>query len=202
MSGPHKLPRRMLAAPTRRIAAALLVALVAATSLTACGKQHKADEAFREGLSVKLGGLRYTVFLTRQLNLKNTEDSGYVPGRKEAAPGHGLFGVFAEACNTSKQPADAVTADRFTIVDSQGEEFHAAALGAENPFAWHGGTVVPKNCEPPRGSLAQQAPTSGALVLFDLPLAATENRPLTLHIQGPFDAAEGKSIEAEVILDI
>jgi len=202
MSHPHKLARRMVAARTTRLAAALLVVLATTLSLSACGKQHDPDEAVREGLSVKLGGLRYTVFLTRQLNLKSPEDSGYLPGMKEAAPGHGLFAVFTEACNKSDNAADAVPASRFSIVDSQGEEFQAVGLSADNPFAWHGGTVVPDNCEPARGTLAQQSPTSGAIVLFDLPLAATENRPLTLHIQGPFDQETGKPAEAEVTLDI
>ena len=49
------------------------------------------------------------------------------------------------------------------------------------------------------GSLAQQGPTSGALVLFNLPLAATENRPLTLRIQGP---AGTTPAQAQVTLDI
>ncbi|MEA2493975.1 MAG: hypothetical protein QOJ29_1886, partial [Thermoleophilaceae bacterium] len=48
----------------------------------------------------------------------------------------------------------------------------------------------------------QQGPTSGALLLFELPLGSTENRPLELHIQGPFDSAQGKPSEATVILDI
>ena len=42
---------------------------------------------------------------------------------------------------------------------------------------------------PARGSLAQQGPTSGAMLLFNLPLAATENRPLQLHIRGQQDQA-------------
>jgi hypothetical protein len=202
MSGPHKLARRMPARRTARRALIALTGLLAAIALGACGKKHDPEEPVREGLSAPLGGLRYTVFLTRQLNLKNPEDSGYVPGLKEAAPGHGLFGVFAQACNTGDEPADAVPSDRFKIVDAQGEEYPAKGLGADNPFAWHGGPVVPENCQPPRGSLAQQGPTSGSLVLFDLPLAATENRPLMLHIQGPFDAEAGKPEEIEVILDI
>jgi hypothetical protein len=40
------------------------------------------------------------------------------------------------------------------------------------------------------------------MLLFELPLAATENRPLELHIEGPFDATTGKPSEARVILDI
>lgn len=191
----------MTAARTRRTAAALLIALLAATALSACGVKHKPGEPVREGLSVPLGGLHYTVFLTRQLNLRLPEDSGYLPGMKEAAPGHGLFAVFLQGCNTGHHDAQAVGLDAFKIVDAQGDQFAPVSLSAENPFAWHSGTVVPENCEPGRGTLAQQGPTSGAIVLFDLPLAATENRPLTLHIQGPYGAGNAPP-QAQIILDI
>jgi hypothetical protein len=177
------------------------VALVSLGMLTGCGKSsNKPGETVREGLSTPLGGLRYTVFLTRQLNLANEEDKGYLPGRKEAPPGKGLYGVFIEACNQGDK--EAVAADRFFIEDAQGNKFEPEGLAADNPFAYHGGPVDPKNCEPAKGSLAQQGPTSGALLLFELPLAATENRPLELHIEGAFDAAAGKPEEATVILDI
>jgi hypothetical protein len=186
-------------ARTSRAAAALL-AVVALTALSACGKTHKPGEPVREGLSTPLGGLHYTVFLTRQLNLKDPEDSGYLPGYKEAAPGHGLFAVFMQGCNTGPHVKQAVGADAFTIVDAQGDVFHPVNLpAARYPFAWHGGPVAGENCEPQRGSLAQQGPTSGAMVLFNLPLAATENRPLTLHIEGPAGSTPPR---AEVVLDI
>jgi hypothetical protein len=166
-----------------------------------CGKSsNKPGETVREGLSTPLGGLHYTVFLTRQLNLANEEDKGYVPGQKEAPPGKGFYGVFLQACNQSKN--EAVAASRFFIEDTQGNRFSPQGLADDNPFAYHGGPVAPKNCEPAKGSLAQQGPTSGALLLFELPLASTENRPLELHIEGPFDSATGKPSEATVILDI
>lgn len=177
------------------------LALLSLAVFTGCGKSsNKPGETVREGLSTPLGGLRYTVFLTRQLNLKDEEDKGYVPGRAEAGPGKGLYGVFLEACNKTKKPA--IAASSFYIEDTQGNKFEPEGLSADNPFAYQGGTVPGENCMPRRGSLAQQGPTSGAILLFELPLAATENRPLELHIQGPFDPAEGKPSEATVILDI
>jgi hypothetical protein len=177
------------------------VALVCVGVFAGCGKSsNKPGETVREGLSTPLGGLRYTVFLTRQLNLANEEDKGYLPGHSEAPPGKGLYGVFLEACNKGSKAA--VSASHFFIEDTQGNRFEPEGLAQDNPFAYHGGTVAPSNCEPPRGSLAQQGPTSGAMLLFELPLAATENRPLELHIEGPYDAAAGKPSEARVILDI
>ena len=184
----------------RNLTALCALALVCLGVFAGCGKSsNKPGETVREGLSTPLGGLRYTVFLTRQLNLANEEDKGYLPGHSEAPPGKGLYGVFLEACN--KGDKEAIAASRFYIEDTQGSRFEPEGLGADNPYAYHGGGVPPQNCVPARGSLAQQGPTSGALLLFELPLAATENRPLELHIEGPPSAA-GKASEATVILDI
>jgi hypothetical protein len=181
--------------------AACALALVCVGLFAGCGKSsNKPGETVREGLSTPLAGLRYTVFLTRQLNLANEEDKGYLPGHQEAPPGKGLYGVFLEACN--KGDKQAIAASRFYIEDTQGNRYSPEGLAQDNPFAYHGGTVAPENCEPQRGSLAQQGPTSGAMLLFQLPLTSTENRPLELHIEGPFNAAEGKPSEATVILDI
>lgn len=189
----------------RRLHTVLLcaAALLALAAFTGCGKSsNKPGETVREGLSTPLGGLRYTVFLTRQLNLKNEEDRGYLPGYKEAPPGHGLYGIFLEACNNDKNRSFPA-ASTFYVEDSQGAKFSPISLPANRyPFAYQSGPVPPQNCMPARGSLAQQGPTSGALLLFNLPLAATENRPLELHIEGPYDQASGKSQQATVILDI
>lgn len=178
------------------------LALVCIGVLAGCGKSsNKPGETVREGLSTPLGGLRYTVFLTRQLNLALPQDKGYLPGRKEAPPGKGLYGVFLEACNKSgSKTADA--ASRFYIEDSQGNRFTPQGLARTNPYAYQGGPVPPQNCMPRTGSLAELGPASGALLLFELPLANTENRPLTLHIQGPSNAKTGQPDEAIVTLDI
>ena len=178
------------------------LALVCIAVLAGCGKSsNKPGETVREGLSTPLGGLRYTVFLTRQLNLANQQDKGYVPGRKEAPPGKGWYGVFLEACNKSGSKS-AIAASRFFIEDSQGNRFSPQGLAQTNPYAYQGGPVPPENCMPRTGSLAALGPTSGALLLFELPLANTENRPLTLHIEGPPNAQTGKPGEARVTLDI
>jgi hypothetical protein len=185
-----------------RLAALCALVLLAILALSACGKEsNKPGETVREGLSTPLGGLRYTVFLTRQLNLANEEDHGYLPGFKAAPPKSGWYGVFMEACNKSSK-SEAVASSSFYITDTQGGRFEPTDLPEDNPFAYHGGVVPPENCEPSRGSLAQQGPTSGSVLLFQLPLAATENRPLELHIEGPFDPVKGKPSEATIILDI
>jgi hypothetical protein len=187
------LPRHL------RIAATCLVALALAGVVSACGKTEHPGEPVREGLSTPLGGLRYTVFITRQLNLKNEEDQGYYRGA-EPAPGHALYAVFLQACNEGTK--DAVASRTFEIHDTQGSVFQPKPSDAANPFMWHGGPVPAENCEPRRGSLAQLGPASGAIVLFDLPIGATENRPLELHIKGPVNAETGKNDQAIIELDV
>lgn len=181
----------------------LALALVGAGLFAGCGKvSNKPGHPVREGLSTPLGGLRYTVFMTRQLNLANEQDAGYVPGRDEPPAGKALYAVFLEACNRGDEPK--TSAHRFYIEDTQGNKFEPEGLGQDNPFAYHSGPVDPNNCEPARGSLAQLGPASGAILLFELPLEATENRPLELHIERPggdpgHDAHANK---ATVILDV
>lgn len=182
-----------------RLLAICALALVAVGTLSACGKEKEPGEEVREGLSTPLGGLRYTVFITRQLNLANVQDRGYLPDQEDAAPGNALYGVFLEACNRSDEVHEAVEASAFRITDTQENEFEPIPLDEKNPFAYKGGPVPAKNCEPRRGSLAQQGPASGSMLLFELPIEATENRPLKLHIDGP---AGEEPEEAVVILDV
>jgi hypothetical protein len=190
------MPRRR-----RELTALCALALICLTAFAGCGKvSNKPGETVGEGLSTPLDGLRYTVFLTRQLNLALPEDKGYLPGRKEAPPGSGLYGVFLEACNKGKSPADA--SNSFYIEDAQGNKFTPEALPQDNPYAFHGGPVPAENCEPRSGSLAQLGPTSGALLLFQLPLANTENRPPALRIEGGYVSGQNTRPEATVTLDI
>jgi hypothetical protein len=151
------------------------LALVCVAVFAGCGKSsNKPGETVREGLSTPLDGLRYTVFLTRQLNLANEEDKGYAPGRKEAPPGKGLYGIFLEACNKGDKQAFAT--NRFFIEDAQGERFQPQVLAQNNPFAYHGGPVPAKNCEPVCDSWMM----IGALASFAAASAAfAELEPMT-----------------------
>lgn len=182
-----------------RLGLLCLAALGAALALSACGPERPEGEPVREGLGVELGGLTYTVYITRQLNLKNEQDKGYYQG-EDAKPGRELYGVFLQACNRGDE--EQVASRSFEIEDTQGNVFQPRGADPDNPFMWHGGPVPPENCEPARGSLAQLGPASGAMVLFELPISATENRPLELRIRGPFNPEEGKNEEAVIELDV
>lgn len=172
---PARMPRRLL----------MLLCLAAlAAGPAACGNRDTkqgVDEPAREGLALDLEGVEYNVFITRQLNTRITPDKAYFDG-PEPKKGETLYGVFIQVCNRSKDTHQ--TADTFKITDNQGNEFEPEALPADNAFAYHSAQLGPDECIPEAGSVAQLGPTSGAMLLFRLPLQNTEYRPLELEIQG------------------
>jgi hypothetical protein len=171
------MPRSM---PRRLPIFACALALVVLPGLTACNDTKQGiDEPAREGLAIGLGGVDYDVFITRELNPKITPDSAYVT--TEAPPGQALYGVFLQACNVTKQPQ--ATATQFTVRDNQNNTFHPETLPADNQFAYAAKTLNPQECIPEIGSVAQLGPTAGSMLLFQLPLENTENRPLQLEIE-------------------
>lgn len=191
----------------RRILTAL-ACLCATLLLPGCflKPDHEEGEALREGLDVRVGGIDYNVFITRELNLALPDDKSYWKG-EEAPPGFSLYGVFLEACNRSDQDPDLEdrayeTADHFKVVDTQGNEYEPEEAEEENGFHYHAATLEPGECVPEIGSLAHQGPTGGAMLLFTFPLAAGENRPLELEILGDYDPIAGEYTKAAVELDL
>ena len=172
----------------RRLLLALVCAAFAA-SLSGCFLEPEEEEgaAKREGLAVRVDGLDYTVFITRELNPALADDRGYWQG-PEAKPGFALYGVFMQVCNRSDDDDDLEDAtydatDDFVVVDTQGNEYEPLETDEENVFQYHAGPVEPGQCIPQVGSLAQQGPTGGAMLPFEFPLEAGENRPLELEIK-------------------
>ena len=182
----------------RRVLLALACAVMAAFS-SGCFLEPEEEEARREGLDVRVGGIDYTVFITRELNPALPDDRGYWQG-KEAKPGFALYGVFIQACNRSDEDEDLErdtyeATDDFVVVDTQGNEYEPLEPDEENVFHYHAGPVEPGQCIPLTGSLAHLGPTGGAMIPFLFPLEAGENRPLELEIH-----ADGE--EALVELDL
>jgi hypothetical protein len=184
-SGPIRFARIALAA--------CLVGLAAGAA--ACGEDEPGvDEPAREGLALELGGVDYNVFITRQLNPAIPPDDAYYDGPEPAAS-ETLYGVFIQVCNNSGEVRE--TAETFLVVDNQGNEFEPEELPLDNQFAYSPDELDPEECIPRSGSVAQLGPTAGSMLLFQLPLDTTENRPLELEIENP-SAGEPKALTFEL----
>jgi hypothetical protein len=184
-------------------AAFVCVLALAGGLLSGCGENPRENNASREGLPERVGGIDYNVYITRELNLKDVEDSGYYQG-PEAPPGFALYGVFLTACNpaTSATSPNVPAADDFTVIDTQGNRFRPLTLPANNIWAYHPRPLKHLACIPKAGTLASSGPTNGALLIFKLPLSALENRPLDLEIVSPPDPHTGKSETGRIELDV
>jgi hypothetical protein len=180
---------------------ACLLVLLAAIILSACGehKEPGVDEPAREGLAIDVGGVDYNVYLTRELNLKIPPDKAYYNG-KPAKKGHALYGIFIRTCNEGTEPV--TSAKNFTVEDNQGNEFEPIEVDEDNAFAYKPRRLGEGDCIPEDGSVAQLGPTAASMLIFDFPLQNTENRPLELHIEGPYDFAKGKRESKTVELDL
>lgn len=182
--------------PARSLA--VVCALAAAVALGACG--HPSEEAgieepAREGLAIPIGGVEYNVFITRQLNPEIVPDNAFYQG-PEPAKDQTLYGVFLQACNPGEEPVS--TAEEFKVKDNQDNEFEPVELPTENQFSYQPRRLGPGECIPEAGSVAQLGPTGAAMLLFELPLDATENRPLELEITSSDVESETRSIELDL----
>jgi hypothetical protein len=156
-----------------------------AAGLSACGtkdEEQGVDEPAREGLALEFEGVDYNVFITRQLNPRIPPDDAYVEEGTEADAGETLYGVFLQACNNSDEAHE--TVDEFKIIDNQGNEYEPEELPEDNKFAYQSRELLPHECIPEIGGVAQLGPTAGSMLLFRLPLENTEYRPLELEVLG------------------
>jgi hypothetical protein len=171
------------------LGALLLVA--AGIALSACGYSSDSKDVV-EGETVTLGDIHYTVIFSRYLNPNDNEDAGYLVGQPEPPAGSTYFGVFLEAQNEGD--SNQKLPSTLTITDVTGKTYHVIPSKSEYALPL-GGEVEPDEQVPVLDSTPQQGPIEGALALFLLDEAASNNRPLTLSIPGP----EGP---AEVTLDL
>jgi hypothetical protein len=183
--------------PLRRLAAAAVVALAAATSLSACGGDEPRN-AKTEGVYVNTGDLKYQVQISRLLNPTDFEDRDYLVGVPTADGLTGdeeWFGVFMRVFNESKRQQ--TSAHQFEIRDTTGKAFDPVPLAGDNRVAFRSGVINPGDQNPVPGSEARENTTQGGLILFKIPVHAFANRPLELHIIPP-----GGGPEATVDLDV
>jgi hypothetical protein len=185
--------------PLRRLAAITAVAVAAASSLAACGKDGPVSEGKTEGVYVSTGNLKYQVQISRQLNPFDFEDGDYLkglPATGKLATGEEYFGIFIRVFNMSN--AAHPSARQFTIKDTTGKAFQPVPLDLNiNVVAYRPLIVKPGDQIPVPGSLARENTTQGGLILYKIPVASFANRPLVLHIASP----EGGQ-EATVDIDV
>lgn len=167
---------------------ALLALLVLAVGVSACGYESD-SKSVAEGESVELGDLKYNVTFSRYLNPNDSEDEAYLVGQAEPPKGETYFGVFFEVQNESDEPQ--TLPSTLTITDADEQEY--GVLESESIFALpFGGEVEAEEQIPVLDSPAQQGPIEGSVAIFLLPEEASENRPLTLHIEAAGEKAEVK----------
>jgi hypothetical protein len=163
-----------------------LALLVAALALCACGASEGKDVS--EGQPVTLGDLQYNVLFSRFLNPDDTEDAEYLVGQPVPKPDQLYLGVFVEIKNENKD-ANATVPSGWTVTDTQNDNYYP--LPSKSPYALHlGKPIGPEDQAPALDSTPQVGPIGGSMVLFSIPDAATENRPLTLLIPGPGGPAQ------------
>ncbi len=134
-----------------------------------------------------LDDVQYNAIFSRFLNRNDTEDSAYLVGQPPPSPGTAYFGVFFQVENDSEGPQR--LPQSLTIIDADHQKFES--IPSESLYALPLGSEVGAEDQlPAPDSTAQQGSIEGSLVLFLLPDAASENRPLILEIPGAEESAE------------
>jgi hypothetical protein len=166
----------------RRSTVCLLAGLVlAASAIAGCGASNE-KEGVMEGEPVELGQLQWNVIFSRFLNPRDEEDRDYLVGQAPPPADAAYLGIFVQILNKDKEGPQSLPSS-LKILDTAHESF--ASLPSESPFALPlGGDVAAEEQVPPLDSPPQVGPIKGSLVLFLIPDAAAENRPLELVIPG------------------
>jgi hypothetical protein len=162
-----------------RILPAIAV-LAAAAALAGCGASGTTSVS--EGEPVQLGNLQYNVLFSRFLNPDDVEDHAYLVGQPASGPDHLYLGVFLEIINKDKGARQTIPSDMY-VVDTQHNTYDP--LPTKSPYALRlGGSIGPEDQAPALDSTPQVGPIGGSLVLFLIPTAASQDRPLKMIIPG------------------
>lgn len=174
----------------------LLLAAVLALGGSACGQEERDPGGFQtenaqvaetEGIYLEIGEAKYQVQLSRQMNPLLVDDEAYFDGISEAdldlADDEVWFGVWMRVENESKEPHELST--RFTVLDTQENEYVPVRIGEPNPFAYRGGSIEGEELYPLPNSAAGERSPFGAVILFKLKRFSLDNRPLELKIEDP-----------------
>ena len=181
--------------------AMLCVAALAALAASGCGnKEDKVTLAETEGIYVTVDDLKYQIQISRILNPAARDDAAYLRGlpedEAELADDEVWYAIFIRVENDTDEPHP--TAEEFTIVDTQDDEFEPVPLDpALNDFVYEPTELQPGEVLPADDTPAADNTIRGALLLFKVPAAALANRPLELEIASP-SGGEGAVIDIDV----
>jgi hypothetical protein len=175
---------------------ALLLAAVLALGLTACGQEEQERQTYQsenaqvaetEGIYLEIGEMKYQVQVSRQLNPLIVDDRAYFDAVSESdmdlADDEVWFGIWMRVENASDEAHRA--ASRFTVLDTQENEYVPIRIGEPNPFAYRPTVVEGQELYPLPNSAAGERPPYGTLLLFKLKRFSLDNRPLELKIDDP-----------------
>lgn len=180
----------------------LLIVLACATfGLAACwDREETITTGESEAVYVTLGELQYQVQLSRQLDQFSAGDRDLLKGvpvaERELAPDEIWFGVWVRAVNGT-ETAQAL-ADEFVIKDTTGREFKPVELDTTSPFAYRPVEIEGGGVYPLPGSASGQSPTTGAFLIFRMPVSALDFRPLEFE----FGSSELSGKVSAVRLDV
>jgi hypothetical protein len=184
---------------SRRLVILLPVAL-AVLALGACGnKEERTLHGTTEGVYIDVGGLKYQVQISRLLNAGDREDRGYLvdlPADQQLSPEENWFAVFMRVENDSDDPAPATNG--YSIRDTQDNIYRPIAMGPKNVFAYRPAVLQPKDVLPLPDSAAGENTIQGSMLLFKIPVANFQNRPLELLIPAPNGGGETGSVDLDV----
>jgi hypothetical protein len=184
---------------SRRLVTLMLVAL-AAVALGACGnKEERTLHGDTEGIYIDVGDLKYQVQISRVLNPSDREDRDYLvdlPADQQLGSDENWFAVFMRVENDSDKAAPAASA--YSIKDTQGNVYKPVAMGPKNVFAYRPATLQPKDILPLPSSAAAEGTIQGSMLLFKIPVANFQNRPLELQIPSPQGGGETGTVDLDV----
>ena len=187
-------------APLRHVVL-LAAALALVAGLGACGvKEDEITHGETEGAYLDLGELKYQVQISRELNEADREDAAYLLGvpeeERELAPNETWFAIFMRVQNVTDDAHP--SAEELEIRDTQGEVFEPVELGPENVFAYRPSEVLADQTIPSPDTPGAENTIQGSLVLFKIPFANLENRPLELEIRDPVAADRAVSVDLDI----
>ena len=163
-----------------------IVIAICVCGIVACGgeeTERASGVEAQEGNTVTLGHIAYRVVLFRQLNRNTTGDRALIQDVR-SGENRGLYAAFVEACNWGDAPGRPTRT--IVLEDAFGKAYQPVTSGLDESLTYTPRDLQPEECVPAVDTVAERV-FSGGAVVFDLPYASTQERPLVLEIRAAGD---------------